>query len=113
VSHRLIAVNHSDWDGYWWGSCLCGWKTPGNPGYWGPLSEADVIRYHDEHVRVERAKKLAPHGTQAAIRRHERNREPLCEPCRLERNRLARVYHHLRRQRAQPNNQPKQRTNHE
>lgn len=30
-----------------------------------------------------------PHGTRAAIRRHERAGEPLCEACRVERNRLA------------------------
>lgn len=30
-----------------------------------------------------------PHGTRAAIRRHERRGEPLCEECRVERNRLA------------------------
>lgn len=30
-----------------------------------------------------------PHGTRAAIRRHERRGEDLCEECRVERNRLA------------------------
>lgn len=38
-----------------------------------------------------------PHGTQAAIRRHERHGEPLCEPCRVERNRLAQVYYKRRK----------------
>lgn len=40
-----------------------------------------------------------PHGTQAAIRRHERHGEPLCEACRLERNRLAREYYRRRNKR--------------
>lgn len=31
-----------------------------------------------------------PHGTAAAVRRHERDGSVLCEACRLERNRLAR-----------------------
>lgn len=38
-----------------------------------------------------------PHGTQAAIRRHERHGEPLCEACRQERNRLAKEYYHRRK----------------
>ena len=47
---------------------------------------------------------LRPHGTQAAIRRHERHGEGLCEACRLERNRLARIYHQRRRKAATNHN---------
>jgi len=39
-----------------------------------------------------------PHGTQAAIRRHERHDGgKLCEECRVERNRLAKLYYHQRK----------------
>lgn len=38
-----------------------------------------------------------PHGTSAAIRRHQRHGEPLCEACRVERNRLAQMYYRKRR----------------
>ena len=37
-----------------------------------------------------------PHGTRAAIRRHERHGEDLCDECRVERNRLAREMYHNR-----------------
>jgi hypothetical protein len=53
-----------------------------------------------EHQRAYRNRKrgapprqLSPHGTRAAIRRHERAGEPVCEACRIERNRLARSYY--------------------
>ena len=42
-----------------------------------------------------------PHGTRAAIARHERAREDLCDECRVERNRLARVYYQQRKERQQ------------
>ncbi len=37
-----------------------------------------------------------PHGTRAAIRRHERAGEPMCEACRVERNRLAKEMYRKR-----------------
>lgn len=40
---------------------------------------------------------VKPHGTNAAIRRHERHGEALCDACRDERNRLAREYYHQRK----------------
>ncbi len=40
------------------------------------------------------------HGTQRAIRRHERDGETLCEECRVERNRLAREYYRLRKEKS-------------
>jgi hypothetical protein len=59
--HRLVNVGHSTWDGYWWGGCACGWKTPPygkhNQGYWGPLSREDVERYFAKHVEGR-----PPHG---------------------------------------------------
>jgi hypothetical protein len=75
------------------------WKiTPIPPYYedigsWGRGYEAAVAAY-----RKQLATK--PHGTNSAIRRHQRAGEQLCEACRLERNRLAREYHHRRRQQA-------------
>lgn len=32
-------------------------------------------------IPSEQEKRLKPHGTMAAVRRHERAGEPLCEPC--------------------------------
>lgn len=62
-----------------------------------------------ERAKTFRARKKAgvvwepkPHGTNAAITRHYRNHEPLCELCRLERNRLQRDYQAARRRRTQP-----------
>ena len=42
-----------------------------------------------------------PHGTRAAIARHERAREKLCQLCRDERNRLAKLYYHERKRKEQ------------
>jgi len=58
---------------------------------------AEAQRAYRERVRGGPPRQPAPHGTPAAIRRHERNHEPLCEACRLERNRLARDYYAKRR----------------
>jgi len=53
IEHRLVGIGHSTWDGYWWGSCTCGWHTPPNSrhgyGYWGPLSRDAVESYFAEH----------------------------------------------------------------
>jgi hypothetical protein len=58
---------------------------------------ADSQRAYRDRLRGGPPRELAPHGTRAAIRRHERHQEPLCEPCRLERNRLARNMHTQRK----------------
>lgn len=47
--------------------------------------------------RTPGPKPTQPHGTRAAIRRHERHGEDLCEACRVERNRLAREMYARRR----------------
>ena len=53
-------------------------------------------RAYRDRLRGAPPRQPAPHGTAAAIRRHERNQQPLCELCRLERNRLAREYYAAR-----------------
>jgi hypothetical protein len=58
---------------------------------------AEAQRAYRDRLRGGPPRQPAPHGTAAAIRRHERHGEPLCEPCRLERNRLARNYYAKRR----------------
>jgi len=56
-------------------------------------------RYRDRQ-RGGPARVLQPHGTRAAIRRHERNHEQVCDECRTYRNELARWYYANRRGRA-------------
>lgn len=49
-------------------------------GIWGGMSaheRRDYLRTHDVPMR----KTLAPHGSAAAIRRHQRADEPLCRTC--------------------------------
>jgi hypothetical protein len=62
-----------------------------------PTTAATRSRARRDRKRGGPPRELAPHGTRAAIRRHERSLQPLCEPCRLERNRLARHYHQRRK----------------
>lgn len=51
TAHQLTGVGHESWSGYWWGSCTCGkWRTPGEPGFWGPLSQADVDKFFARHL---------------------------------------------------------------
>jgi hypothetical protein len=56
----------------------------------GELMNAEKQRAYRERLRGGPPRQPQPHGTRAAIRRHERASEPLCDECRLERNRLAR-----------------------
>jgi hypothetical protein len=82
--------NHGDHEGPNVGCEPCGRDAP-------RLIPAAKQRAYRDRKRGGPPRELAPHGTRAAIRRHERAREPLCEPCRLERNRLARHYHQRRK----------------
>lgn len=78
-----VACGHEECDG-WMG--------------WGKFyqHQAEAIIDYQDHRRGGSPADPQPHGTNAAIRRHERHAEPLCEACRLERNRLARQYHAAR-----------------
>jgi hypothetical protein len=59
---------------------------------------ADKQRAYRERLRGGPPRQPQPHGTRAAIRRHERAGEPLCDACRIERNRLARERYTQRKQ---------------
>jgi WhiB family redox-sensing transcriptional regulator len=58
-------------------------------GVWGGLTadERRILRRR-KHMRIPRTVILQPCGTLAAYRRHQRNGEPVCEPC-AQKNRLA------------------------
>ena len=62
------------------------------------MTAAERQRRYRDRLRGGPARVTTGHGTNAAARRHERHGEPLCEACRLERNRLARAYHAARTQ---------------
>jgi len=53
-------------------------------------SNAERQRAYRDRKRGGPPRALQPHGTVAAVRRHERAGEPLCEPCRQARAEAAR-----------------------
>ncbi len=66
-----------------------------------PMTGAERSRRARDRKRGGPPRELEPHGTLAAIRRHERNGEKVstCEPCRIEANRLQGVKDARRAQR--------------
>ncbi len=63
-------------------------------------SDAERARRYRDKQRGGPPRSPAPHGTAAAIKRHERDAEPLCDACRLERNRIQREKYAARRARS-------------
>ncbi len=61
-----------------------------------PQTSPESQRSYRDRKRGAPPRQLQPHGTNAAIRRHERAGEPLCALCSAERNRLAREYYQQR-----------------
>lgn len=47
------------------------------------MTNRSRFQLYRDHLRggPPQPRKLKPHGTVAAARRHQRAREPLCEPC--------------------------------
>jgi hypothetical protein len=74
------------------------------------MSPAEKSRRYRDRKRGAPPRKLQPHGTRAAVRRHERAGEPLCEACKeFEKDRQHALY--LKRTgKQQPTSQTQQET---
>jgi|CXWK01.1.fsa_nt_gi hypothetical protein len=68
-----------------------------NPHTVAVMDNADKQRAYRNRKRGTEPRQPQPHGTNAAIRRHERHGEELCEACRIERNRLQRERYERRK----------------
>lgn len=55
------------------------------------------FRARRDAARGTEARVLRPHGTMAAVRRHQRAGEPLCDLCRVEHNAWHRDYYAKRK----------------
>jgi hypothetical protein len=64
--------------------------------------EARRLREYRAKKRGGPPREPKPHGTTAAIRRHERDGEPLCEPCRAEQQRYNAEQYEKRKAKASP-----------